>query len=107
VGQTVSKYRGGNFSGQKSVRLTRYEAADSIAASAELPLMLYDYGVRVFTFGIVMVVALLTLGTQSQAAAAEKLNAVQLIELAKSPGPALRNAIVATFDPKDLQEGTS
>jgi enterochelin esterase-like enzyme len=39
--------------------------------------------------------------------AAEKSTAPQLIELAKSPGSALREAIVATFDAKDLQEGTA
>ena len=39
--------------------------------------------------------------------AAEKFSALQLIELAKSPGPALRDAITATFDAKDLQEGTA
>ena len=35
--------------------------------------------------------------------AAEKSTVPQLIELAKSPGPALREAINATFDAKDLQ----
>jgi len=34
------------------------------------------------------------------AVAAEKSTAPQLIELAKNPGPALRDAITATFDPK-------
>jgi enterochelin esterase-like enzyme len=38
---------------------------------------------------------------------AQKSAALQLIELAKSPGPALRDAITATFDAKDLQEGTA
>jgi hypothetical protein len=38
--------------------------------------------------------------------AAEKLTAPQLIELAKSNSPALRDAITATFDPKELKEGT-
>jgi len=41
------------------------------------------------------------------AAAAEKSNATQLIELAKKPGPGLRDAITATFDAKDLKEGTA
>ena len=40
-------------------------------------------------------------------AAAQKFTAPQLIELAKSPGPALRDATTATFDAKDLQEGTA
>jgi enterochelin esterase-like enzyme len=39
--------------------------------------------------------------------AAEKSNVVQLTELAKSPGPKLRDAIIATFDAKDLKEGTA
>jgi enterochelin esterase family protein len=39
--------------------------------------------------------------------AADKSTALQLIELAKNPGPALRDAINATFDAKDLQEGTA
>src|SRR5947207_12027852 len=40
-------------------------------------------------------------------AAAQKFTAPQLIELAKSPGPALRDATTATFDANDLQEGTA
>ena len=40
-------------------------------------------------------------------AAAQRFTAPQLIELAKSPGPALRDATTATFDAKDLQEGTA
>jgi len=39
--------------------------------------------------------------------AAEKSNAPQLIELAKSNSPALRDAITATFEAKDLKEGTA
>jgi enterochelin esterase-like enzyme len=39
--------------------------------------------------------------------AAEKSNAVQLTELAKSPGPKLREAIIASFDAKDLKEGAA
>jgi enterochelin esterase-like enzyme len=38
---------------------------------------------------------------------AQKSTAPQLIELAKSPGPALRDAITATFSSKDLSEGTA
>jgi enterochelin esterase-like enzyme len=38
---------------------------------------------------------------------AQKSTAPQLIELAKSPGPVLRDAITATFDAKDLQDGTA
>src|SRR5262249_50224772 len=39
--------------------------------------------------------------------AAEKSTAPQLIELAESPGAALREAIAATFEEKDLKEGTA
>jgi len=39
--------------------------------------------------------------------AAEKSDAAQLAELAKSGGPKLRDAITATFDEKDLKEGTA
>src|SRR5215468_1825971 len=39
--------------------------------------------------------------------ATEKSTTLQLTELAKSPGPVLRDAINATFDAKDLQEGTA
>ena len=41
------------------------------------------------------------------ALAADKLSASQLIELAQSPGGGLRDAITATFDAKDLKEGTA
>jgi enterochelin esterase family protein len=39
--------------------------------------------------------------------AAEKSTTTQLIELAKTPGAALREAVTATFDAKDLKEGTA
>ena len=51
--------------------------------------------------------ALCSLALAASAFAAEKLTAPQLIELAKSNGPGLRDAITATFDPKDLKEGTA
>ena len=38
---------------------------------------------------------------------AEKSTASQLIALANSNNPALRDAITATFDAKDLKEGTA
>ncbi len=41
------------------------------------------------------------------AIAAEKLTAPRLIELAKSSSPALKDGITATFDAKDLNEGTA
>src|SRR5258707_2200228 len=43
----------------------------------------------------------------ASALAAEKSTAPQLIELAKSNSPTLRDAITATFEPKDLKEGTA
>ena len=41
------------------------------------------------------------------AQAAEKMSATQLIELAKSNSPNLRNAITDSFDGKELKEGTA
>ncbi len=51
--------------------------------------------------------ALTAFSPQSCAVAAEKSTAKQLIELAKSPGPALRAAITTTFEAKDLKEGAA
>jgi enterochelin esterase-like enzyme len=39
--------------------------------------------------------------------ATEKSNAIQLVELAKSGSPALREAITASFDTKELESGTA
>jgi enterochelin esterase-like enzyme len=39
--------------------------------------------------------------------AAEKLTATQLVELAKTASPSLRDAITSTFEAKDLKEGTA
>ena len=47
------------------------------------------------------------LATRATAAAGEKLDAVQLIEMAKSNNPGLREAIAATLDAKELKEGTA
>ena len=52
-------------------------------------------------------VALLCLCLLAPAFAAEKLSAPQLIDLAKSNKAGLRDAITATFDAKDLKEGTA
>ena len=41
------------------------------------------------------------------ALAADKLNATQLVEMAKSSSPGLRDAIISAFDAKDLKEGTA
>jgi enterochelin esterase-like enzyme len=54
-----------------------------------------------------LVVVVLLLAVSGSVLASEKSNAPQLIELAKTPGPALRDAINATFDAKDLKEGTA
>jgi enterochelin esterase family protein len=51
--------------------------------------------------------ALCSLALVTSAHAAEKLTAPQLIELAKSNSPSLRDAIASTFEPKDLKEGTA
>jgi enterochelin esterase-like enzyme len=54
-----------------------------------------------------LTIGILALLLASPAFAAEKFTAIQLIELAKSNSPALHDAIIATFDPKDLKEGTA
>src|SRR5882762_11407071 len=51
--------------------------------------------------------ALLSLCLFAPALAAEKRSALQLIDLAKSNGADLRDAITASFDAKDLKEGTA
>ena len=51
--------------------------------------------------------ALLLLWLAIPAFAAEKLSAPQLIDLAKSHSAVLRDAIVASFEAKDLKEGTA
>jgi enterochelin esterase-like enzyme len=45
--------------------------------------------------------------TAPHPASAQKSTAAQLVELAKSPGPDLRDALIGTFDEKDLKEGTA
>jgi enterochelin esterase-like enzyme len=62
---------------------------------------------RKFTPLALVVFALLALSPLPSLSAAEKSTATQLIELAESPGAALQAAIVATFDAKDLKEGTA
>jgi len=61
---------------------------------------------RIHNFATLLVLMFL-LAASSHPAAAQKSAAPQLIERAKSPGPALRDAITGTFDGKDLQEGTA
>jgi enterochelin esterase-like enzyme len=51
--------------------------------------------------------ALFSFVLAGSALAAEKSTASQLIELAKSNNPALHDAITATFEAKDLKEGTA
>ncbi len=55
----------------------------------------------VFAVAVIATVAI------SSASATVKFTATQLIDLAKTPGPGLRDAIAATFDAKDLKEGTA
>jgi len=55
-------------------------------------------------FGLAAVLALLL---TTSAFAAEKSTTMQLIELAKSNSPALKDAITNTFDPKELKDGTA
>ena len=50
---------------------------------------------------------LLALSLSTPAFAAEKSTATQLIALAKSNDPGLRDAITSSFDAKDLKEGTA
>jgi enterochelin esterase-like enzyme len=59
--------------------------------------------------GLVGVVALLlsVAWVTGGAVAAEKVSAVQLIEMAKANAPGLREAIGATLDGKELKEGTA
>jgi enterochelin esterase-like enzyme len=59
---------------------------------------------RVKRFGLVGILALLLI---APAFAAEKFGATQLIELARSNSATLREAITATFDAKDLKDGTA
>jgi enterochelin esterase-like enzyme len=56
---------------------------------------------------VVLGMTLIVLSAPPVTFAAEKSGATQLIELAKSPGPALQAAIIATFDAKDLKEGAA
>ncbi len=53
------------------------------------------------------VVVLLAFLLSVNASAAEKLSVPQLIALAKSNAPGLQDAITASFDAKDLKEGTA
>ena len=57
--------------------------------------------------GFALRFALFSFAFIASAFAAEKSTAPQLIELAKSNSPVLRDAITATFDAKELKEGTA
>jgi enterochelin esterase family protein len=50
---------------------------------------------------------LMCLALRGSGTAAEKMDAMQLIEMAKANSPGLRNAIAATLDAKELKEGTA
>src|SRR5882762_360759 len=54
-----------------------------------------------------LAIAAIALFSLPGAAVAQKSTATQLIDLAKTPGPGLRDAITATFDATDLKEGTA
>ena len=54
-----------------------------------------------------MIYLVLIVLTVTQAFAADKLSATKLIDLAKSKGTALRDAITVSFADKDLKEGTA
>src|ERR1700691_5110649 len=50
---------------------------------------------------------LMCLALRGSGTAAEKMDAMELIEMAKANSPGLRNAIAATLDAKELKEGTA
>ena len=76
---------------------------ESLTTSEEHPLeSLPD--MRIQTAAALLFIAMLT-ATVTHATPPEKSTAPQLIELAKSDSPQLHDAIVATFDAKDLKEG--
>ncbi len=52
-------------------------------------------------------IAILTFSGSPLAVAAEKSTATQLTELAKTAGPGFRDAITATFNARDLKDGTA
>lgn len=56
---------------------------------------------------VMRTIVLLLLCFAVPAMGAEKMSALQLIDLAKSNSASLREAIVGSFDAKDLQEGTA
>ena len=58
----------------------------------------------IFTFAVLVFAILLT-ASSTHATPPEKSTAPQLIELAKSNSPQLKDAITSTFDAKDLQAG--
>jgi len=59
------------------------------------------------SLSIALKLTLLSFALGASAFAAEKSTAPQLIELAKSGNPALHDAIIATFEAKDLKEGNA
>jgi enterochelin esterase-like enzyme len=63
---------------------------------------------KLFRFlSLAVKLAFFSLALVASAFAAEKSTAPQLIELAKSNSPALHDALTATFEAKDLKEGTA
>jgi enterochelin esterase-like enzyme len=65
------------------------------------------YAKRFRSLSIALNLTLFSFVLVASAFAAEKSTAPQLIELAKSNSPALYDAITATFEAKDLKEGTA
>ena len=63
--------------------------------------------IPVRVLALTALVVLCSLAFSASSPAAGKSTAPQLIELARKGGPALRDAIAATFDAKDLKEGTA
>ena len=56
---------------------------------------------------LLLAVVIIGLSAMPGALAADKLTATQLVELARSSSPSLREAITSAFDAKDLLEGTA
>jgi enterochelin esterase-like enzyme len=84
--------------------LTPCQRIDIISAFAGAPVPISAQEGKLL---LVAGLALFAFCKSPAAAAAEKYNATQLIAAAKTPGPALREAIISTFEAKDLKEGTA
>ena len=56
---------------------------------------------------LALAAAIIGFSQMPRALAADKLTATQLVEMAKSSSPGLRDAITSAFDAKDLKDGTA